>query len=408
MKQVIRWFLDLYHNGQLDLDPPYQRRSVWTLKDRKFFLDTIFRNYPSPAIFIHKEVDKALGKMRYHVVDGKQRLETIILFTRNDIAIDRDYGDVRLSGKKWKSIEDAPDLKTRFYNYALPIELIDTDDSIVINEVFDRLNRTSRKLERQELRHAKYDGWFIKTAEAEAEDDEWERLGVVTKARMRRMKDVQYISELLTVLLKNRIIGCDQDALDDLYAEFDSPDETLSDFDAEDFRRKLLFTKDYLLRMEAHKSVVTKYAQGLGNFYSLWAFVALNQTRLGLPEVTGERYSEFMAKVATLSKEKDGYKFSREYGNDAYSGAYNYLRNSIRASADQQQREARNKILEEVLLDRVDREEASMNKNDESTSSLQSSWSLVRNDGGDHILRLAMGKSNIVREKIDEGDDESK
>ena len=405
MKQVIRWFLDMYHNGQLDLDPPYQRRSVWTLKDRKFFLDTIFRNYPSPAIFIHKEVDKELGRMRYHVVDGKQRLETIILFTRNGLAIDRDYGDARLNGKKWKGIEDAPDLKTRFYGYALPIELIDTDDRIVINEVFDRLNRTSRKLERQELRHAKYDGWFIKTAEAEAEEDEWERLGVVTKARMRRMKDVQYISELLTVLLKNRVAGSDQDSLDALYAEYDSPDETLSNFDAEDFRRKLLFTKDYLLRMEAHKSVVTKYAKGLGNFYSLWAFVALNQTRLGPPETTGERYAEFMAKVATLSKERDAYKFSREHGSDAYSGAMDYLRNSITASADRQQREARSKILEEVLLDRADLREAMIDKNDESTSSLQGNWPLVRDDGGDHILRLAMGKSITVREKIGEGDE---
>src|SRR4030042_3326844 len=102
MKKDVNWFLDLYQNGQLDLDPSYQRRSVWTLKDRKFFLDTIFRNYPSPAIFIHKEVDTSLGRMRYHVVDGKQRLETIILFTRNDIALDRDYGDVRLRGKKGK------------------------------------------------------------------------------------------------------------------------------------------------------------------------------------------------------------------------------------------------------------------------------------------------------------------
>jgi hypothetical protein len=40
--QDISWFLDLYKNGQLDLDPPYQRRSVWSRKHRRFFLDTIF------------------------------------------------------------------------------------------------------------------------------------------------------------------------------------------------------------------------------------------------------------------------------------------------------------------------------------------------------------------------------
>jgi hypothetical protein len=126
VKRHISWFIDLYYNGQLDLDPPYQRRSVWTLKDRKFFLDTIFRNYPCPAVFLHKDIDGTSRKMIYHVVDGKQRLETIMLFVRNDVAMDRGYGDPRLNGKKWKHIENEPDLKALFRDYALTVEFIDT------------------------------------------------------------------------------------------------------------------------------------------------------------------------------------------------------------------------------------------------------------------------------------------
>jgi hypothetical protein len=71
--QDISWLIDLHRHNQLDLDPPYQRRSVWTRKDRQFFLDTIFRNYPSPAIFLHKTINDA-GKTTYHVVDGQQHL----------------------------------------------------------------------------------------------------------------------------------------------------------------------------------------------------------------------------------------------------------------------------------------------------------------------------------------------
>lgn len=41
--QDITWFIDLNENKRLDLEPPYQRRSVWTRKDRIFFLDTIFK-----------------------------------------------------------------------------------------------------------------------------------------------------------------------------------------------------------------------------------------------------------------------------------------------------------------------------------------------------------------------------
>lgn len=31
--QDITWFLDLFDSQKIDLDPPYQRRSVWTRKD---------------------------------------------------------------------------------------------------------------------------------------------------------------------------------------------------------------------------------------------------------------------------------------------------------------------------------------------------------------------------------------
>lgn len=350
MKKDISWFLDLYRNGQLDLNPSYQRRSVWTLKDRKFFLDTIFRNYPSPAIFLHKEVNAGEGRLTYHVVDGKQRLETIIRFTKNDITMDKEFGDEKLNGKKWKNIEIDSDLKTRFSNYVMPIEFIGVVDGNYVNEVFDRLNRNSRKLERQELRHAKYDGWFINVAETESEKEEWEDFGIVTRARVKRMRDVQFISELLTVVFKNRIDGFDQDYIDDLYAEYDSPRETVAGFNEEDFMGKLGFTKDYLLKMESHNSAVTKYARGSGNFYSLWAFVVLNQSRLTHPEVMAEKYSEFIAKVETMAKEKEPEKFLKEHEGESYSNAYAYFRNSVQASTDQTQREARNRILESILL----------------------------------------------------------
>jgi Protein of unknown function DUF262 len=345
MKRPISWFIDLYHGGQLDLAPPYQRRSVWTLKDRKFFIDTIFRKYPCPAVFLHKDLDEKSGKMIYHVIDGKQRIETILSFVQNSLAVDPGYGDRRLDGKKWKAIESEMDIKDRFLNYDLAIEYIDTNDKQFINGVFDRLNRTSRKLERQELRHARYEGWFIATAEAEAEKEEWERLGVVTKARMRRMKDVQYISELLMVLLKGRISGYNQDAIDTIYADYDSPLETLPDFDESNFLNRLDMTKGYIIQMEYHNSAITKNVRGFADFYSLWAFVALNQDRLPSPEITAERYAEFMREVIALAKAKDG-TLSQNYEDNANV----YLKNSIQSSTDYSQRASRHKALDSVLL----------------------------------------------------------
>lgn len=80
--QDISWFLDIHDKGQLNLDPPYQRRSVWSSTDKRFFIDTILNNYTAPPIFLHKTLDEH-GRPTYHVVDGKQRLQTIIDFVQN-------------------------------------------------------------------------------------------------------------------------------------------------------------------------------------------------------------------------------------------------------------------------------------------------------------------------------------
>ncbi len=347
--QDISWFLDLYRNDQLDLNPSYQRRSVWTEKDRKYFLDTVFRDYPCPAIFLHKEINGA-GKQIYHVVDGKQRLETIIHFVENKIAIDKDFEDMNIAGKKWKNIENDASLKKRFWDYVLPVEFIDTIEGIVINDVFDRLNRNVKKLERQELRHAKYYGWFITKAEDESEKEEWWNLGVVTKARMKRMKDVQFISELLIIILKNRIDGFDQDYIDQIYADYDSPQESISSFSEEDFFYKLELAKKYVLEMEQQDSVVTTYAKGFGDFFSLWAFIVLNGNQLPNPEKIVKKYSEFMEKVNRLSREKNPEQFLDDQKEDTYFTAYKYFRNSVQASTDQSQRQARHEALNTALL----------------------------------------------------------
>jgi len=124
--QDVTWLLDLSRNNQLDLEPPYQRRSVWTLKDRQFFLDTIFRNYPSPSIFLHKAIDDA-GKSTYHVVDGKQRLETILNFVDDKIRLSPNYGDVQLDGKKWSDLTEMPNIRQRFWNYQITVDQLDFD-----------------------------------------------------------------------------------------------------------------------------------------------------------------------------------------------------------------------------------------------------------------------------------------
>lgn len=347
--QDISWFLDLNTNGQLDLDPSYQRRSVWSPKDRRFFLDTIFRGYPSPSIFLNKQVVN--GKTIYSVVDGKQRMETILNFAQNKIAIDKGFGDTRLAGKKWKIIKSDETLARTFWDYVLPVEFTNIiKDTTLVNEIFDRLNRNSIKLVEQELRHAKYDGWLITFMENESDSSGWKDLGVVTTGRARRMRDVQFLSELLIVLLKNEVGGFDQDEITDYYAKYDELTDLEVPFDEEDLKQRFEKAKKYLLELDSEASIIKMYARDFTNLYSLWAVVALNEENLPAVKEFAGKYASFMDEVNKYRNEAYLTSVINSSEKPSFEQSLKYYQNSTGASTEGPQRTARNNALMSAIF----------------------------------------------------------
>jgi hypothetical protein len=283
----------MYSKKQLDLDPPYQRRSVWSPRDKRLFIDTILNNYPAPPIFLHKTLDDN-GRPIYHVVDGKQRLQTIIDFSEGKLRIPDDFADVNLQKKKWKDIERAT--RERFWNYVLVVEMLPDVSEAVVRSIFDRINRNSRRLMPQEMRHAKYDGWFITTSENEAEKKEWRDFGVVTPARSKRMADVQFVSELLMLQIRNAISGFDQDLLDEFYAEYEDTSE-IATFDEDAFNQKLEDTKNYIRQILEAAPDCRPFMRVQGHFYTLWSYITMEQERLLAAVDFAPLYEQFMCRV---------------------------------------------------------------------------------------------------------------
>ncbi len=69
---------------KINLSPVFQRGHVWTLTVRKRLIKNILQGKPIPAIFLYKE--PAGSKYSYNILDGKQRLESIVLFISNERA----------------------------------------------------------------------------------------------------------------------------------------------------------------------------------------------------------------------------------------------------------------------------------------------------------------------------------
>ena len=77
---TINQLMLMFKNHQINLEPGFQRRSVWNPSDRIRLMQSVMAGYPVPSIFLYKRMQN--GRLMYDVIDGKQRLETIFMFTQ--------------------------------------------------------------------------------------------------------------------------------------------------------------------------------------------------------------------------------------------------------------------------------------------------------------------------------------
>lgn len=258
--QTAGWFLDLDSARKLDLDPPYQRRSVWSDSYRQFFIDSILRNYPTQSIFLQTEVDPDKPTV-YRVLDGKQRLSSLLMFCRDEFMTPDSLADLQIARKYYSDLPKS--MRVRIIGYVFTVETVKFASAADLNQAFDRLNRNVARLNKQELRHAQYGGAFATKMENLAVDEFWSEVGLVTPARVRRMLDVEYVSELYIVAMSGTQDG--KDYLDDFYAE---NDDEIEDEAAVDrlFKR----TKKYIRDVDQHLKLSATRFKNVADFYSLW------------------------------------------------------------------------------------------------------------------------------------------
>lgn len=191
------WLHDLWKRNQLDLSPPYQRRSVWSEKFKLDFVDTVLLNYPCPAIFLYEVVNPD-GSYFYKIVDGKQRLTTLFDFVSDKFVVSESSPISEVASSKFSNLSD--DWKRHIWRYSFSVEFIEQENELVINSIFDRMNKNVAKLSHQELRHAKFSGVFSKISE-EMSDYCLEELPLnfpnIAAQSRRQMKDVENASLML-------------------------------------------------------------------------------------------------------------------------------------------------------------------------------------------------------------------
>jgi hypothetical protein len=215
-------------------------------------------DYPAPAIFLYGQISSS-GITTYELVDGKQRLSAIYDFIENRLAVD--------DASPLKSIRGQT--RIRFYDYNFSVEYLPTNKEDIINEIFDRLNRNVARLTPQELRHARYNGFFINVAERLADwmAKDFENLfpRIVASSR-RQMKDVEFVATLL-LLLDEGPKGYSVETLDSAFSVRDEQWDK-ANFCEEEFRSIVEYLRE-AASMENALFAQTRF-RNQADYYSLF------------------------------------------------------------------------------------------------------------------------------------------
>lgn len=280
--QTIAWFKDLYKRGLLDLEPPYQRRSVWTQSFKDYFIDTLLLQYPAPTIFLYEEISID-GTTKYNVVDGKQRLSTIFEFLEDKFPVNETATITEYRGFYFSEL--SPDVKTKLWSYSFSVEYLPTNDETIINNIFDRINRNVAKLTSQELRHAKYSGEFITVCEELTEllfNELPDYFPQIAKKSMSQMKDVEFVSQIL-LRLETEPKGYSTDELDIEFGARDDEWEYREEITVR-FKHSLSVIKD-LITSDTDDIIVKSRFKNQADFYTLMGAIDTMSKTQSLPNI---------------------------------------------------------------------------------------------------------------------------
>jgi hypothetical protein len=276
------------------------------------------------------------GKKKYIVVDGQQRITACLEFVNNLFQMDSKdsptYAEMTFDDLNSEQ-------KKKIYSYSFVVRLLPEMSDSELRDIFSRLNRNNVVLNAQELRQATYWGQFIQTMNEIADNDTWRILGIFTSNDVKRMLDVEFISELTIASIhgvQNKKLTIDK--YYELYEdEFPERQDTKFTFD--------IVNREIITLLPTNSK--TRWAKKT-DFYTLFVLFARKKHLLPLSETKREIGKKLLLDIASMIDEFVSIdKENREpLGLNEWIIQYG---SNLRASSDLGARKRREEALEQLL-----------------------------------------------------------
>jgi hypothetical protein len=194
-KYSIAELVDWIRRRELIANTDYQRGGgLWPSPAKSYFIDTILREFPFPKVYFHERIDMQTRRPRREIVDGQQRLRTIVDFVDGAFSLGKNAGE--WEGKRFEQLDEQQ--KEQFFSYTVAVDVIRNADRSEILQMFRRMNAFTLPLNAAEKRHSEFFGEF----------KDWvntilDRFGsilidwdVLTSRQVVRMADAELVADL--------------------------------------------------------------------------------------------------------------------------------------------------------------------------------------------------------------------
>lgn len=271
-KYSVAELVDWYRNRVLVVNKDYQRGGgLWPQAAKSYFIDTVLRDFPFPKVYFHEHIDKSTKKPRREIVDGQQRLSTIVEFADGKFPLGRNARE--LEGMRFSDLPE--DKQYAFWSYTVSVDVIRNADRNEILQMFRRMNAFTLPLNEAEKRHSEFFGEF----------KDWvngvlDRYGsvlvdwnVLTSRQIVRMGDAEFVADL-ALAVEEGIVSTSPTKLRGLYRHHDDNFANMGHLDTH-----VVGAFDAVL--ENFSALQGTYATKPHVFHSL--LCALIHNRFGLP-----------------------------------------------------------------------------------------------------------------------------
>lgn len=211
--ELVAWFKD----RTLVVNSDYQRGGgLWPAAAKSYFIDSILRDFPFPKVYFHEQLDKATKRPKREIVDGQQRITTIVDFFDDKFSLGKNARD--LEGLKFSTLTE--EQQNTFLAYTASVDVIRNASRSEILQMFRRMNAFTLPLNEAEKRHSEFFGefkdWVNRTLDAVGPLlVDW---SVLTSRQIVRMADAEFVADL-ALAIEEGIVSTSPSKLKRLYQQ---------------------------------------------------------------------------------------------------------------------------------------------------------------------------------------------